>query len=84
MDVPRQMVLKVHKGRATSTVGSYDPSQPVGPHGGLWGLSASRSWSSPGMTWTPELNYLHFEQGQDVGASRRNNLRLGLTLAMPL
>ena len=84
MDVERQMQVKVHKGRATSTVGSYGPSQPAGPHGGLWGLSTSRSWTAQGMTWTPVFSYMHFEQGQDVAASRKNNLRLGLTLAMPI
>ena len=85
LDVQRQMQIKLHKGRTVSTVGSYDPGATTvaGPHGGLWGLSANRSWSSMGMTWTPELSYLHFEEGQDVAVSRKNNLRLGLTLAMP-
>lgn len=87
MDAERQMMIKVHKGRANSTVGAYDPSVAstgVGPHGGLWGLSANRSWSRGNMVWTPELSYMYFDQGQDVGANRKNNLRLGLTLAMPL
>ena len=83
MDAERRMQLRLHAGRAHSTVGSYDPGAaptPTGPGGHLRGLSASRrlAWSSR-LTLTPELNYLHFDRGQDVGASKRNNLRLGLT-----
>jgi hypothetical protein len=86
MDTERQMQLKLHKGRATSTVGAYDPGTApgaLGPHGGLWGFSANRSWRDGRLTWTPEMSYLHLAQGQDVGANRKNNVRLGLTLAMP-
>ena len=87
MDAERQAVVKLHKGRATSTVGAYDPSVAptgLGPHGGMWGLSASRTWTDGRLHWTPELGYMHFSQGQDVGANRKNALRLGLTLATPL
>ena len=87
MDAERQAMVKLHKGRATSTVGAYDPSVAptgLGPHSGLWGLSAQRTWTDGRLHWTPEISYLHFEQGQDVGANRKNSLRLGLTLAMPL
>jgi hypothetical protein len=86
LDAERQMMLKLHKGRALSTVGSYDPSvapTPVGPHGKLWGLSASRTLAlSQRLTLTPELSYLHFDQGRDVGALQRSNLRVGLTAQM--
>jgi len=86
MHAERRMLVKLHAGRAHSTVGSYDPSvarTPTGPHGKLWGLSASRSlaWSQR-LTLTPELSYLHFDQGQDVGALQRSNLRVGLTAQM--
>lgn len=87
LDAERQTMVKLHKGRATSTVGAYDPSVAptgLGPHGGLWGVSAQRTWTDGHLSWTPELSYLHFEQGQDVGVNRKNSLRLGLTLAMPL
>lgn len=83
MHAEQRTLLKVHVGRTYSTVGSYDPSAaptPTVPHGRMHGLSASRSLAwSPQITLTPELSYLHFDQGRDVGVSERKNLRLGMT-----
>lgn len=88
MDVERRTQIRLHTGRTLSTIGSYNPRlapTPTGPHGRMWGLSTSRSltWSSK-LTLMPELSYLDFEEGLDMGTLKRKTLRLGLSAQLTL
>jgi hypothetical protein len=49
----------------------------------MWGLSASQTLHWMGMTLTPELAYTHLAEGEDQGANKRTNLRVGLLMAVP-
>lgn len=79
MDAQSQRMLKVHVGKVGTSVGAYDPRVNA-PHGQLHGLSASQSLQWQGLTWIPELSWLHLDQGQDQGASKLNTLRVGVTV----
>ena len=83
MDAQSQRMLKLHAGTVNSSLGAYDPRVDA-PHGRLRGLSASQALRWRGLTWTPELSWTHLSDGQDVGANRRNNLRAGVSLHVPL
>lgn len=83
MDAQSQRMLKLHAGTVNSSLGAYDPRVDA-PHGRLRGLSASQALRWHGLTWTPELSWTHLSDGQDVGANRRNNLRAGVSLHVPL
>jgi hypothetical protein len=83
MDAEQQLQLKLHGGTIETSLGSYSPSLDA-PHGRMWGLSASQTVQWLGLKLTPELGYTHLAEGQDQGANKRNNLRLGLTLERPL
>jgi hypothetical protein len=83
-------MVKVHAGKVHASLGAYDPRvRPEGPRvgaprGDLWGLSASQVFSWMGMRLTPELAYTELSDGQDQRANKRQNLRVGLVLAVPL
>ena len=83
MDAQSQRMLKLHAGTVHTSLGAYDPRVDA-PHGRLRGVSASQAMRWRGLTWTPELAWTHLSDGQDVGANRRNNLRAGIAVRMPL
>ena len=83
MDAQSQRLLKLHVGKVLYSVGSGYPGGNA-PHGQLRGLSASQVLQWRGWRWTPELSWIHLSEGEDTGASKRNNLRLGLTVQIPL
>ena len=76
-------MVKVHAGKVLYGVGAAYPGASS-PHGQLRGISASQVLQWQGMVFTPELSWTRLSEGQDTGANQRNNLRLGLTLSMPL
>ena len=79
MDAQRQRMLKLHVGKIGYSVGAYDPRVDA-PHGQLRGLSASQSLRWRGLTWVPELSWMHLDQGQDQRASKLNTVRVGVTV----
>ena len=83
LDAGRDLQLKLHWGSVGLGVGAYQPGVDQ-PHGQLRGISASKSMHWQGLTWTPELAWTHLSDGQDLGANRRNNLRVGMAVRMPL
>ncbi len=83
MDAQAQRQLKLHLGKVGTSVGAYDPRVDA-PHGRLRGLSASQSLTWQGLTWVPELSWMHLSEGQDQRANRRHSLRLGVTVLAPL
>ncbi len=82
MDAEQQLQLKLHAGTIKTSLGAYSPSLDA-PHGRMWGLSASQTLQWQGLTLTPELGYTHLAQGQDQGANKRNNVRVGLGIERP-
>lgn len=82
LDAERQRQFKLHSGTIDSSVGTYAPTLNA-PHGRMWGLSASQTVRWMGMTLTPELAYTHLAEGQDQGVNKRQNLRVGVTMAVP-
>jgi hypothetical protein len=87
MDTQTGLQLKAHTGTVPVSLGAFDPlHSPVAgaPHGQLRGLSASQDWQWKGLTLSPEASWVHLSQGQDTGGNRKNKLRLGLTLQVPL
>jgi hypothetical protein len=83
MDAAKQRMVKVHAGKVHTSLGAYDPGVNA-PRGRLWGVGASQVLSWMGMRLTPELAYTELSEGQDQGANKRKNLRVGLALAVPL
>lgn len=79
MDAQQQRMLKLHVGKVGYSVGAYDPRVDA-PHGQLRGLSASQALKWQGMTWVPELSWMHLDQGQDQRASKLNTVRVGVTV----
>ena len=83
MDAARQRMVKVHAGKVNTSLGAYDPRVSA-PRGDLWSLSASQVFSWMGMRLTPELAYTELSEGQDQRANKRQNLRVGLVITVPL
>ena len=83
MDAQSQRMLKLHAGTVLWSVGSGYPNTSA-PHGTLRGLSASQTVQWQGLSWTPELSWTQLSDGQDTGASQRHNLRLGVSVQMPM
>ncbi len=79
MDAQHQRMLKVHVGKVGTSVGAYDPRVDA-PHGDLRGLSASQALKWQGLTWVPELSWMHLDLGQDQRASKLNTVRVGVTV----
>lgn len=79
MDAQSQRMLKAHVGKVAYSVGAYDPRVDA-PHGKLRGLSASQALKWQGLTWVPEVSWMHLDQGQDQRASKLNSLRVGVTV----
>jgi Capsule assembly protein Wzi len=82
LDAQAQRQIKLHLGRVGKAVGAYAPTLNA-PHGRMWGVSASQTTHWMGMTLTPELAYTHLAEGEDQGANKRTNLRVGLLMAVP-
>lgn len=82
MDAEQQRQFKLHSGTINTSLGAYSPTLNA-PHGRMWGLSASQTLHWMGMTLTPELAYTHLAEGEDQGANKRTNLRVGLLMAVP-
>ena len=83
MDAQNQRMVKLHVGKVLWSVGSGYPDVNS-PHGNLKGMSASQTLKWQGLTWTPEISWVRLSEGADVEASKRNNVRLGVTVLMPL
>ena len=83
MDAQNQRMVKLHVGKVLWSVGSGYPDVNA-PHGNLKGMSASQTLKWQGLTWTPEISWVRLSKGMDVEASKRNNVRLGVTVLMPL
>ena len=83
MDAARQRMVKVHAGKVHTSLGAYDPRVSA-PRGDLWGVSASQVYAWMGMRLTPELAYTELSDGQDQRANKRQNLRVGMVVAVPL
>jgi hypothetical protein len=83
MDAQSRRMVKVHAGKVLYGVGAAYPGASA-PHGQLRGISASQVLHWQGLVMTPELSWTRLSEGQDTGANQRNNLRLGLTVRMPL
>jgi hypothetical protein len=83
MDAANQRLLKLHVGKIKTSLGSYDP-RVTAPQGDMWSISASQVLSWKGMKFTPEMAYTHLSEGQDQRASKRQNLRLGMVMSVPL
>lgn len=82
LDASRQRLLKFHKGRIHTSLGSYDP-RLTAPHGGMWGVSMSQTFARHAMTLTPELGYTQLADGSNQRGSKRNNWRLGVAMTLP-
>ncbi|MGV0960267.1 MAG: capsule assembly Wzi family protein [Limnohabitans sp.] len=82
MDAEQQRQIKWHAGTVLTSMGAYSPTLNA-PHGRMWGVSASQTMRWMGMTLTPELAYTHLADGQNQGANKRRNLRVGWMVAMP-
>ena len=83
MDAERVRQVKWHAGTVLTSMGAYSPTLNA-PHGRMWGASASQTMRWSVLTLTPELGYVHLAQGQDQGANKRHNVRVGVMMAMPL
>jgi hypothetical protein len=87
MDAQSGLQLKLHTGTVLTSIGAYDPLHTPNnsaPHGNLLGLSASRVMHWKGVTLTPEASWMHLTEGQDTGANLKTNLRLGVSMQVPL
>ena len=83
MDAQSRRMVKLHAGKVLYSVGSGYPGV-IAPHGQLRGLSVSQVLQWQGLLWTPELSWTRLSEGPDTGANQRNNLRLGLTVRLPV
>ncbi len=83
LDAANRRMLKLHTGTLVSALGAYNPGVDA-PRGRLWGVGVSQSLRMMGMNLTPELAYTQLRDGQDQASSKLHNLRVGLTLALPL
>ena len=83
MDIERQYVVKVFVGTVGLSIGAFSPGVE-GPHGRLRGLSMRKTISWPGLELVPEVSWTHLSDGYDLGANKRNNMRLGLTALLPI
>lgn len=83
MDAQSRRMLKLHAGKVLYSVGAGYPGVTA-PHGQLRGLSASQVLQWQGLVWTPELAWTRLSEGQDTGANQRSNLRLSVTVRMPV
>jgi len=83
MDIERQYVVKVFVGTVGLSIGAFSPGLE-GPHGRLRGLSMRKTISWPGFELVPEVSWVHLSDGYDLGANKRNNMRLGLTALLPI
>lgn len=87
MDAQTGLQLKFHTGTLGVSMGAYDPLHAPNnsaPHGNLLGLSASQVMHWKGLTLTPEASWIHLTEGHDTGANLQTNLRLGVTMQVPL
>ena len=65
----------------TGNLGKATETQNLGT---LRGLSASQTLQWQGLHLTPELSWTQLSNGPDTAASQRHNLRLGVSVQMPL
>ena len=83
MDAQARRQVRVHSGNTVSGIGAYSPGVNP-PRGDLLGVQASQSFVWQGMTITPEASWVRLDEGQDQRASKRENVRLGVNVAVPL
>ena len=83
MDAQNSRRLRFHSGKVLYGVGAGYPGVNA-PNGQLHGLSASQSLAWRGLVWTPEVSWTQLSDGQDLGASKLKNLRLGINVRVPL
>ena len=87
MDAQTGRLLKLHSGTVNTSLGAYDPLHTPtsgAPHGQLRGVSASQVLHWMGLRLTPEASWTHLNQGQDTSNNLKTNLRLGVTLSVPV
>lgn len=83
MDAARERTLKVHAGKVHTSLGAYDPRVSA-PRGNLWSVSASQVFSWLSLRLSPELAYTELSAGPDQRANKRKNLRVGMSMSVPL
>lgn len=83
LDAERNMLVKLYTGRVGLSLGSHDPDVNA-PKGSLTGLSARRTFDMYRWRLTPEFSVTNLSEGQDIGASKRTNARLGVEITIPL
>ena len=84
MDVKEQRVIKLHEGHIGQSLGSYDPDLANKPSNDFKSASIAQSFQWGEYAITPELMYTHLSQGQSVGANKKNDVRGGITISLPL
>lgn len=77
------MLVKLHTGNIGLSMGAHGPDVNA-PKGTLTGLSARRAFDMYRWRLTPELSVMQLSQGQDTGANKRTNARLGVEIKMPI
>ncbi len=82
LDAERNMLVKLHTGNIGLIIGAHGPDVNA-PKGKLTGLSARRTFDMYRWRLTPELSVMQLSQGQDTGANKRTNARLGVEIKMP-
>jgi hypothetical protein len=84
MDVKAQRVMKLHEGHIGQSLGSYDPDLANKPSNDFQSASIAQSFQWGEYSITPELMYTHLSQGQSVGGNKKNDVRGGITISLPL
>lgn len=83
MDAQERRVIKLHEGHIGRSIGAYDPDLNA-PHSDLKAASIAQSFQWRKIQITPELMYTHLSDGQTIAANKKNDVRGGVTLSMPL
>lgn len=83
LDAQSQRLLKLHTGQIHYSVGAHQPGSNA-PKGEFLGISASQTLRWGSFHVTPEIEWLGFKEGQDLGDNQRHQWRLGLTASKPL
>ena len=79
LDAQSGLQIRLHAGRLQSTPGSYNPSVIQAPQGRLQALSVSHGVAVAGWQLSPEMSYMHLDQGQDQSGLKKHSLLFGLS-----
>jgi hypothetical protein len=83
LDAQSQRLIKLHTGQIHYSLGAHQPGSNA-PKGEFLGISASQTLRWGSFHVTPEIEWLGFKEGQNVGDNQRHHWRLGLTVSKPL